>query len=172
VFTVEKPELGSATIEKLKPNTLYLFTIICEGIEGPASIGRKDVTDNGKPSPPLNVSTSLVGKHLQVTWSPPSDPAGRIENYYITIDDKDPISIPPSIKNSKIFDEEYVYGTKHNISIIACNKLKNGKSICSDPAEEPVLYELTTTPRPNGVESYSISISLIIFSLFLISKMN
>jgi hypothetical protein len=172
VFTVEKPELGSATIEKLKPNTLYLFTIICEGIEGPVSIERTVVTDNGKPSPPSNVTISLVGQHLQATWSPPLDPAGRIENYYITIDDKDPISIPPSIKNSKIFDEEYVYGTKHNISIIACNKLKNGKSICSDPAEEPVLYELTTTPRPNGVESYSISISLIIFSLFLISKMN
>jgi hypothetical protein len=158
-FTAEN---GSATIKNLEPNTLYLFIITCKGIKGPASIERTVETDNGRPSPPSNVTISLVGNHLQATWSPPSDPAGKIANYNITIDNKDPISIPPSIKNSKIFDEEYVYGTKH----------KDGKSICSDPVEEQVLYELptTTTPRPNGVESYSISISLIIFSLFLSVK--
>ncbi len=83
VFTAEKQESGSTTIDKLEPNTLYSFTITCEGIKGLASIERKAETDNGKPSPPSNVTISLFGKHLQATWSPPSDPAGKIANYNI-----------------------------------------------------------------------------------------
>jgi hypothetical protein len=179
-FELEKDKSGSAKVNNLQPDTHYQFSVICKGNIANTGYNLNIKTDYGAPSPPQNMVVTLVEKHLQITWLPPAKPAGPINNYEIKIDNETAKNDIPRNETSYQIPKEYVLGTKHKISLRACNNDTRSRFVCSDPIEKEGIYDpitptpvpTTTTAKSKGVHYYSISISIIIFSLFLFTEMN
>ncbi|CAF2397566.1 unnamed protein product [Rotaria sp. Silwood2] len=195
-FMENKQDIGFVTIPNLEPNTLYEFTLNCKTNTDSATEKRNVTTDHGRPLAPQNVAAILVSKHIKISWSPPS----MLESfsYYKIIIDNNPIStnIWKNVTSYEMTDD-YKYGIMHTISVITCYINIQQHPVCSKPADsttkffEPTAATATTTTttatatpivtqtstativsstKSIGVHSYHISVCMIIFSLFLSSK--
>ena len=185
----EKADKGSIQISNLQPNTTYTFTLSCKTDATPAAtvnVAAKVTTDYARPSAPQNITASLDAKKLKVTWSPPSIVTAPVTHYRVTID-----TVTKDVLNETSYQvsEDYKYDIKHTIIVTACYVNKQKQAICSPRAESQTSFvelaptttitETTTTtttttpvtPKSTGVHSYSISVSMIIFSLVLFIKM-
>ena len=92
-------------------------------------------TDVSRPSPPRNASIALNGHQLLVTWFPPKQPYGPIDEYRVAVDG---ITMPRVLDNTKLFyrlNESYTVSTKHTITVSACNKDTQNRTLCSDPKQ-------------------------------------
>ncbi|CAF0867197.1 unnamed protein product [Rotaria sordida] len=142
-FSSEKPNIGSADIDDLQPNTLYSFTISCIGTT--QIITRYIRTGYGHPSKPHNITIILNSKRLKLSWSPPLLPAGPINNYRLTIDQQPIIDNIPKNQFSYDMTEDYIYGQTHIFFLQACNINRQNHSICSNPNDGNVIFPMPIT---------------------------
>ncbi|CAF3379702.1 unnamed protein product [Rotaria socialis] len=63
----------------LEPDTMYSFTLSCGGTD--ETITRHIRTVYGRPSPPRNITATLVSERLRISWLPHSVPNEPIHNY-------------------------------------------------------------------------------------------
>jgi hypothetical protein len=172
-FLDEKPNKGLVNIENLRSDTLYLFTLSCEGTD--ETITRNIRTDYGRPSLPENTTVILNLKRLTISWLPPLVPAGPIYSYRLIIDKNPIINDLPNTQFSYEMKEDYVYGTRHTFTVLACNKDRENSTVCSNEDEAEVSFFLqaitTTTTSSTGILSCSIFFPVLIFSFFLFSQM-
>ncbi|CAF3567904.1 unnamed protein product [Rotaria sordida] len=188
-FPSSDPNLGFVEISNLEPSTPYMSVLNCKVDTDTDRKTFNFTTDYGRPSAPQNVIPSLVSQRVKITWSPPAIHEASFTNYRIFIDNEPtPISINKTI-NSYEVDKDYDNGTTHISSIQACYLNNQLRLICSKPENITVKVIIltsttstttttttttttpATTPKSTGVHSYSISVLMIIFSLFLSSKM-
>ncbi|CAF0865758.1 unnamed protein product [Rotaria sordida] len=194
-FPSSNPNLGFVEISNLESSTEYTSILNCKVDSDTANKTFIFTTDYGRPSAPQHVTASLVSYPVKITWSPPAIHEASFTNYRIFIDNEPtPIFINKAI-NSYEMGKDYENGTTHIISIQACYSNNQGRLICSKPEKITVNFFTSTsttstttttttttvtttttttpatTPKSTGVHSYSISVLMIIFSLFLSSKM-
>lgn len=183
-------EIGYLTITGLQPYTSYTFRLTCGDDKSAITVIRTLRTDFGRPSAPENIKTTLVDKHVKVTWSPVT-PAESFSHYKIIIDNK---PIPDNIAKSESsyhFKQEYVLGTEHKIRVQACYINFQQYPICSNLPKEDTAFFMptpapsttttttatgttttataTTTTKSIGVQACSISILTILSCLLLLS---
>lgn len=174
IFLIEKPNIGRVQIDNLQPDTLYSFTLTCEGTE--KNITHNIRTDYGRPSAPQNITVILNSKRLRVVWLPPLLPAGPIHNYKLTINQNTVVDNLPNDKLSYDMIEDYVYGMQYTFSLVACNKDRQN-TVCSRPNESqasifiPTTTTATSEPNSSSTLSYSISFLIFIFCFLVSSQM-
>lgn len=167
--------LGFADVLNLKPNTLYSFTITCVGTV--ETITRYIRTDYGAPSPPQNMTVTLVSRRLRISWLPPLSFNGPLNNYRLRdangmIEDNIPTN-----QFSYDMDKDVVQGQEYTFFLVACNINRLNDSVCSNPNEAqasfllPTVPTISTTTQPgNAAEilSYSKLITILGFVLLVI----
>jgi hypothetical protein len=151
-------------------------------------------TDYARPLAPKSITASLNSPNLTVNWSPPSISTAPISFYRIQINNVTVDNNISNDKTSFQVSGEYKYDTDYKIVVSACYKNNQHSSVCSlrngneisfreskpsttstittatasTTAAAPIPTTTATTappPKSTGVHSYSISISMIIFSL-------
>jgi len=164
---------GYVEIASLQPYKLYSFTLNCSGFNNTAEHQAK--TKVSQPSPPHNITFLLNSARLQISWLPPLEPAGPIDEYRLTIDGKNISSGLPNNQLSYEMLDDYVFGTTHTFTVSACNEDKEDSAIwCSKPddAKETFKEDDTTTTPPKATASFTFSayLFLIIFICLLSQK--
>ncbi|CAF2178320.1 unnamed protein product [Rotaria magnacalcarata] len=130
-FSSITPNIGSATVSDLEPDTLYSFSLTCIGTDGNAT--RLLRTDYGRPSVPRNITVTLVSKRLRISWLPPAVPNGPIHNYKLTKDRETISDEIPNNESSYDMTKDYVYGETDTFFFSACNINRKNETVCSNP---------------------------------------
>ncbi|CAF3744745.1 unnamed protein product [Rotaria socialis] len=110
VFSSDTTSIGFALIKDLEPDTMYSFTLFCGGTD--ETITRHIRTVYGRPSPPRNITATLVSERLRISWLPHSVPNEPIHNYKLANGSK---IISDEIGNSQLsysWINDHIYGKK------------------------------------------------------------
>ena len=92
-------------------------------------------TDVSRPSPPNQIHITLIKQRLRLTWTPPKLPNGPIDTYRIAVDGQDK---KPYLANTELlydFNEDYIFGVTHTMSVRACNVDSQQRVLCSNAAD-------------------------------------
>lgn len=124
---------GLVNIKQLQTYTMYSFEVNCSGAAQTKMYAIR--TDVSRPSPPHKPSIALNGHQLQLTWLPPRQPYGPINEYRVTVDGT---TMKPALNNTNLFyrmKQNYVVGVKHTMAVSACNMDTQNRTLCSDPQQ-------------------------------------
>ncbi|CAF0972619.1 unnamed protein product [Rotaria sp. Silwood1] len=150
-FMSNKPNIGSADVGDLQPDTLYSFTLNCIGSN--ETITRYIRTDNGYPSAPQNITVQLNSKHLTLFWSFPLLPAGSINHYKLILNRQVLSNNISNIQFSYNMTEDYIYGQKHVFYLQACNINYQNQSLCSHPNDSMATFYMPMTTTTSTQET-------------------
>ena len=161
---------GSVDVKPLQSDTMYSFTLQCDGVTNPET--RFIRTDYGRPPPPSDIAANLNGKNVRISWSSPLTPAGPIDTYRLQIGTQQPIDNLPNDKFFYDTTEEYIDGETKVFFVSACRRNLQKESVCSNANEGQVTFFLpaTTTARPTPPSSNApniLSHSFLVLSCLL-----
>jgi hypothetical protein len=168
-----KPNIGHVSMDNLQPYTNYSFHLTCNDADDTKTCNV--TTDYGRPSTPQNIKVLLDAQNPTIIWSPPLSPAGPVNIYKLIIDDKVISDNIPGDSRSYELKEILADGGNHTVIVRACNKNQQNVITCSNQKGNDVTFffqlTTTTTTASGGVHAHSVSISMIVISLFLFSNM-
>lgn len=162
--TIEVMKLPSSyKIMNLTPITLYSIQVAIKTKHGVGIMSDPifNNTNEGKPTPPINVTISHIeDNRMLVSWKPPLTPNGHLRNYdiyYDSINDIRNVSVEPSnsINNSngEIIMEHMLTNlmsyTNYTIRVSACTGFG-----CSEPSKTVKIR--TAISKPGKVEHLNV----------------
>ena len=151
-FLVNRTNIGTVTFDNLQADTLYWFTLTCDGALEP--ITKQFRTYFGRPSPPMNVTARWINTRIQLVWLPPSNPAGPIHHYRIMLNGSDQIDNLPRDSLSYELREDDIRKITF-LSVMACNIDQRNSTFCSQPEQVILPQPETTTARFNSATTIS-----------------